>query len=220
MDSVETWLSPTGRVLDVGCGTGRHLEVLAARGFSVTGLDRSRALLDHARESGILPGRLVRGDMRRLPYADGTFASLISMFTSFGYFGTRSAHVNLLREFARVVVPGGRMVLDYLNEPVVRGGIVPESTRSLDGYSIEEARSIRPLGDGDAVVKRVTIRTAEGNVVERYEEEVALYPRTDLLEMMRSTGWHPRESRGDYDRATWSEESPRLIVLAERGPAQ
>src|SRR5262245_28365814 len=64
-------LSSTSRVVDVGCGHGRHAIVLAERGPTVIGLDFAVALLDRARHLASersVPVRWIRGDMRRLPF--------------------------------------------------------------------------------------------------------------------------------------------------------
>src|SRR5438093_502956 len=60
-----------GRVLDLGCGFGRHVLALRERGLDAFGLDRSLALLRRAAPS--LAGRLARGDSRALPLRAGAF---------------------------------------------------------------------------------------------------------------------------------------------------
>ena len=81
----------SGRVLDLCCGFGRHSLALAEQGLDVFGLDLSMDLLraaadlpDPARHLG---GRLVRGDVSGLPFADAAFDSVVVLFSSFGYFG-------------------------------------------------------------------------------------------------------------------------------------
>ncbi|MDE3203198.1 MAG: class I SAM-dependent methyltransferase [Acidobacteriota bacterium] len=67
-------LGPGDRVLDVGCGPGRHSRALAAGGIEVIGLDIS---LEFLRSAG--PGRWVRGDARHLPFVAGSFDAAISL---------------------------------------------------------------------------------------------------------------------------------------------
>jgi len=65
-------LLPThARVLDIGCGTGRHLLDMQAHVAAATGLDLSTSMLDVAKGKGLTA--LVRGDFRYLPFADETF---------------------------------------------------------------------------------------------------------------------------------------------------
>jgi len=99
-------------VLDVPCGQGRHAHLLAEAGYDVDGLDYSAELLAVARKRGTARNlRYVRGDMRKLP-AQWTkrFDAVLNLFTSFGFFAHPSDDVRVIREFARVLKPGGRLL--------------------------------------------------------------------------------------------------------------
>lgn len=107
-------LAPGERLLDVGSGTG----VIAAAAQSIVGesglavaLDPSRGMLDQARDRGvrcIVPGR---GE--RLPFADASFDAL-----TMGYALRHVADLDgALREYARVLKPGGRLLLLEITRP-------------------------------------------------------------------------------------------------------
>ena len=100
-----------GRVLDIGTGTGRLLELLGHRASTATGLDASRAMLAlaRARLAGLaLPNCAVRlGDMYRLPFADAAF-DLVVLQMVLHYAEDPAA---VLAEAARVLAPGGRLVV-------------------------------------------------------------------------------------------------------------
>ena len=87
-------LSPGSRVIDTGCGHGRHAHALAERGAEVFGLDASVALLNRARH---LAAELrtqvhwIRGDMRWLPFRSKC-ASAAIMMDVFGFFDTEEEH--------------------------------------------------------------------------------------------------------------------------------
>lgn len=214
--AVDAWLPSSGPLLDVGCGAGRHLELLVEHGREAVGLDRSATLLGRAAHRPRLRSRLVRGDMRHLPFAGDTWSGVLSMFTSFGYFGTRPAHVALLTEFARVTRPDGVFILDYLNAEAVRRGLVPASERTVDVYRIRETRAIVAGEDGDLVVKEVVVADDDGVELDRYHEEVALYDRGEIIELLQAGGWRPGPSLGDYDGGAWTPDSPRLLLCARR----
>jgi ubiquinone/menaquinone biosynthesis C-methylase UbiE len=96
--------------LDVGCGSGRLAVELAARGASVTGIDVSSCRLTAARERAERAGvdaRFLLADMTDpLPFADGEFAAAVSRLSLM----IASDPVPVLRELARVIVPGGPVV--------------------------------------------------------------------------------------------------------------
>jgi SAM-dependent methyltransferase/alkylhydroperoxidase family enzyme len=92
------------RVLDIACGSGLAVELCAARGATVAGLDASPRLIAIARDRSP-QGDLRVGDMHVLPWADNTFDAV----TSFrGIWGTTP---DAVAEARRVLRPGGRLGL-------------------------------------------------------------------------------------------------------------
>ena len=99
-------LRPGDRVLDIGCGVGAFLRVVAERGARPFGLDASPALIALARER--LPGAELRvGEMEALPYDDDSF-DLVAGFNAFFFANDIVAAV---REAGRVAKPGAPVVI-------------------------------------------------------------------------------------------------------------
>lgn len=99
-------LEPGQAVLDIGCGVGAFLRLVADRGGCAYGLDASEALIDVARTR--LPDADLRvGEMEALPYQDDTF-DLVTGFNSF-FFATDM--VAALREAGRVAKPNAPVVI-------------------------------------------------------------------------------------------------------------
>ena len=99
-------IEPGQRVLDIGCGLGVFLGLVAGRGAEPHGIDASETLIAVARER--LPEADLRvGDMESLPYEDGTF-DLVTGFTSFFF---ANDMVAALREAGRVAKPGAPVVI-------------------------------------------------------------------------------------------------------------
>lgn len=117
-------LAPPARILDVGCGYGRHSVELARMGFQVTGLDFSDVQLDRARERAAAAGVEVewrQGDSRAMTF-ESEFDAAINMFLSFGYFETDAEHLAMLQGVVRALRPGGKFLLDFWNrEREIRG---------------------------------------------------------------------------------------------------
>jgi SAM-dependent methyltransferase len=105
-------VAPGGRVLDVGCGSGVFLRLVADRGARAFGLDASEALLALAR-ARVPEADLRLGDMQSLPYADDVF-DLVTGFNSFFFAADMVAAV---REAGRVARPGAPVVLQVWGRP-------------------------------------------------------------------------------------------------------
>lgn len=102
------------RVLDVGCGDGRLAVRLARLGAEVTGLDADPAMLAAAKARAAREGvqvTLVEGDALALPFPDASF-DVVCTVTVMCFFADPQPIVD---ELARVVRPGGRVVLGELN---------------------------------------------------------------------------------------------------------
>jgi SAM-dependent methyltransferase len=98
-------VGPRTRLLDVGCGAGRALQLAAARGAEVSGIDAAPGLLAYARRR--VPGAtIVEGELQTLPFADGAFDA-VTGFNSFQY---AADPVAALREARRVTASGGRIL--------------------------------------------------------------------------------------------------------------
>jgi SAM-dependent methyltransferase len=93
-------------VLDIGCGAGVFLRLVADRGAEPFGIEASEALIALARER-VPEGDLQLGDMESLPYEDDTF-DLVTGFTSFFF---ANDMVAALREAGRVARPGASVVI-------------------------------------------------------------------------------------------------------------
>lgn len=99
-------LEPGSRVLDIGCGAGAFLRLVAERGATPHGIDASESLIAFARRR--LPAADLRvGEMERLPWEDDTF-HLVTGFNSFFF---ANDLVAALREAGRVAKAGAPVVV-------------------------------------------------------------------------------------------------------------
>jgi len=101
------------RALDVGCGNGRHTELLAEHGADAVGLDVSRGLLSTAaarQDEHSFAADLLQGDAAHLPFADDTFSAAIYVAT-LHHLRPESTRRKSLAELGRVLQPGGLAVV-------------------------------------------------------------------------------------------------------------
>jgi SAM-dependent methyltransferase len=199
---------PVSLVLDLACGSGRHSRYLGRRWWT-SGVDLSEVLLRIARKNGT-PAKLVRADIRALPYRTDSFDLVVNLFTSFGYFETDAEHETVVRDLSRVIRSGGTFVLDYLNARVVRERLVPRDESMVSGRTIEQRREITP--DGRFVVKHIDIKDDGHHFIER----VRLFSKAELMSMLEQADFRIERSYGDYDGTPLTDESPRVILFARR----
>src|SRR5579872_1767388 len=103
--------APGDTVLDIACGGGIVVCAFAPDVKHATGIDMTPAMLDRARQlaagKGVANVSWDQGDVGSLPYADGTFDIVVTRFSMHHFLDP----VGVLREMARVCVPGGRVVV-------------------------------------------------------------------------------------------------------------
>lgn len=207
---LEIYGRPSGPILDLACGAGRHLMEFEDRGLTAIGLDLSAELLQTAAERR--PGlRLVRGDMRDLPFDEGSFECVTNFFTSFGYFAEPEDDRQVLEEIHRTLREGGWFALDFLNAERVREGLVEEDERQLGERRVVQRRRLEE--EGRVVVKEIEILAPGGDTNRTFHERVRLYGPKELEALLREVGLEVEHLFGDYSGRSFAGDAPRCILL-------
>ncbi|HEY7876321.1 MAG TPA: class I SAM-dependent methyltransferase, partial [Actinomycetota bacterium] len=142
-----------GRVLDVGCGPGRHAVALAKAGLNVTGVDVSRKFLDLAAESaraaGVSAG-FFEVDARQMPFED-TYHAVISICQgAFGLMGQDDPLI--LRRMMEAVLPGGLVVLTAFSAYFEARHTRPGASFDADEGVVHEVTAVKDeAGDEHAI---------------------------------------------------------------------
>jgi len=97
-----------GRVLDLGCGPGRHALFLQKKGFDVVGLDASPTQVALARIRGLT--NVYPGSVRQLPRGLGTFNSVLMMGNNLGIAGDVPQVRRFLRDLREITRKGARLI--------------------------------------------------------------------------------------------------------------
>jgi len=196
-------------ILDLACGSGRHLVPLKELGGQPVGLDLSETLLHIAATAQ--PGSpLVRGDMRTLPFQSRSFDVVVNLFTSFGYFDDDASNSVVLAEISRVIVPGGTFVLDYLNADHVVSTLVSSQVVDTGKETLDVTRTISD--DGRFVIKKMRQRS-DGRT---FTERVRLLSASTLDSMITTAGFTVREVYGDYEGNPIDADSSRAILMSTK----
>ncbi len=219
-------LTPGDLILELGCGTGRLLAPLVAKGYRVVGVDREAAALDKARErlTPWLPRvQLVQADMRSFTLSDHVsfvFAGLNTLM----HLATTDDQLACLRAARRCLKDDGLFVIDLQNPlsflhdsdgDVARHrftGHDPRSGDTIMQFSLETL---------DAAAQRVDLTVitdsiAESGVVTRRLASLSLRLcfRFELEALLRCCSFALDACYGNYDLDSYTADSPRLICVA------
>jgi SAM-dependent methyltransferase len=132
------------RLLDVGCGPGRHSVAFARAGLAVTGVDVSSRFLEIAAENARSAGvsaSFFEVDARRMPF-DDEFEAVVSICQgAFGLMGGDDSLV--LRRMAEALKPGGRLALTAFSAVFEAGHPRPEATFDVDAGVVHERTTLK-----------------------------------------------------------------------------
>ncbi len=103
-----------GRVLDIGCGAGRHALYLQEKGFDVTGIDSSPGAIKVCKLRG-LKKALVRSIAEINGFKPGSFDTVLMLGNNFGLFGSAAGAKRLLKALSRITSQGARIIAGTRN---------------------------------------------------------------------------------------------------------
>jgi SAM-dependent methyltransferase len=103
-----------GRILDIGCGAGRHSLYLQSKGFDVTAIDSSPGAVRVCRLQGVKKV-FVRQIEEVDKFGAGSFDTILLMGNNFGLLGSRRKAASLLKKFARITTPGAKIIAGSLD---------------------------------------------------------------------------------------------------------
>lgn len=191
------------RVLDVGCGPGRHAHELARRGAVVTGLDLSSRFVALAASAGVAGARFVRGDARRPPFADESFDVVMSLCQGgFGLVGADDG--NVIAGMACAVRPGGHLVASAFSSYF--------AVRFLEDDERFDA-------GGGINHERTTVRNEAGQERE-FDLETSCFTPRELRLLCEHAGLEVRDlwsvTPGEYRRNAPDLAHPEFLVVARR----
>ena len=206
-------LAQEDRILDLGCGWGRHLDPLAEAGHEIIGADLSVDLLRQvpARAAGRPP--LVAADMRALPFREHVFDVVLNLATSLGLFLDDAPARGALSEAGRILRPDGRLLLEGMHRDDVLADFAPRARWFLeDGTEVRARRRFDPARGISREVLRWRGPGGEG------EKRHALRIRSggEVIALVQESGLRLHHAFGDWDGSPFDATSPRLIVLASR----
>ena len=206
-------LVPDSRVVDLGCGHGRHALELARRGHRVTGVDRAAGFIERARVEAALRGAdvtFVEGDLRALPF-EAEFDAAVCLFDAFG-FHRDAENERVLAGMARALRPGGGFCLDLRNRDWMVRNLLPVTVLQR-GDDVMIDRHAFDSRSGRLVDRRVWVR---GGRTRETPFSVRLYSFGELERLLRDVGLVARAVFGDWGASPLSVNLNRMVIFGAK----
>jgi ubiquinone/menaquinone biosynthesis C-methylase UbiE len=207
---------PAGKaVLDLCCGPGRCSIALAKKGFSVTGVDRTKYLLDKARvkaRAAQIKIEWVQKDMRDFVRPD-SFALVLSMFTSFGYFDDKRDDAIVLGNMFASLKPGGACLLEVLGKERLAKILQPTTSSVFpNGTLMIERHEI--LDDWTRIRNEWTL--LRNGRYRSYKFHHTIYSGQELRDRMEAAGFVDVKLHGNLAGDEYGPNAERLVAVGRK----
>jgi ubiquinone/menaquinone biosynthesis C-methylase UbiE len=220
--------SARGPVLELGCGTGRVSVPLARAGVELVGIDRSAPMLDRARRQILRSSnpqlltslRLVRGDIRALPFDAGAFPLVLAPYGILQSLIRPRDLTATLASVARVVAPGGTFGIDlvpdvpkwreYENRVQLRGRARGAQLTLIESVRQDPARHLTTFEQ--TYVERRGDRTRE----HRFDLTFRTLSVRQMTRQLERAGFQVDAVLGDYRGRPWDARADVWIIMAKK----
>jgi len=165
-----------GRVLDIGCGAGRHALYLQGRGLDVVGIDASPLAVETCRERGLRDARVL--GITRVGPGLGRFDTILMMGSNFGLFGSRTRARWLLGRFRSITSEDAVVIAESAD---------PYRTTRPAHLAYHERNLARGRMPG-----QLRIRVRHGAFIGEWFDYLKV-SREEMTEIVEGTGWRVTE---------------------------
>lgn len=201
---------PTGKVLDLGCGKGRHAQTFHDLGYTTSGIDLSPNSIEWARRKRSPEINFEVGDMRDFQTASPQDV-IANLFTSFGYFDNVAENLKVLECIRKNIRDEGIFILDFFNLHHVSANLVKREEKVVKDVLFHIRREISETH----VLKNIQL-DHDGEHIDVTERVQALKPE-ELHVLVREVGFEIEATFGSYHLEPFDMMfSPRIIIVAKK----
>lgn len=198
------------KCLDLACGKGRHSKYLNESGLEVVGLDLSSNSIQKAKNFENDSLNFAVHDMRKT-YKSAEFEVIFNLFTSFGYFNSDTDNLKVLEAIDEMLLPDGRLVIDFMNATRVIHNLVESEEKVIDGITFRIKRTY----DGSHIFKNIQFED-QGEHFD-FTERVQALRYDDFKKLLKQKGFKLLDVFGSFDLTPFDEAtSDRLIIIAQK----
>jgi SAM-dependent methyltransferase len=208
-------LKPKTKLLDLCCGYGRHSMEFAQRGLKVTGYDLSDFFIEKAKKDSADLGlaiEFVKGDMRKLPF-EQQFDAVVNIFTSFGFFDRESDDFKVTKGVSRALTKGGLFLLDLKNREHLIRNFQRKRWKQEEDFVLLEDNFFDLFTSRGETTRTLLFGNGRKKV---YSFSLRMYTFTEILNLLKKSGFILESVYGDFDFREYSLDSPRMILVSRK----
>lgn len=201
-------LKPKSKILDAGCGKGRHSIEIEKLGHIVTGIDLSKNSIKFAKQFENSNLNFLVHDISKPLNIE--FNVVLNLFTSFGYY-EKDKDLEILLSLERNLDKNGTGVIDFFNIKNVKDNLVKKEQTTIENIKFKIKRKINKF----SVIKEISFE--DNSIDYKFKESVNTLSLLDFKNYFNQTNLEIIEIFGDYDLNNFNEiKSPRLIILFKK----
>lgn len=219
------------KILDLGCGYGRHTVLLALAGYDVTGIDYSDFFIKLAKKEAAKQKAdvvWIKQDMRKLDFRN-MFDAVINMYTTFGYFADEAGNNNVLKNISRSLKSGGIFLFDLTNTMrlmtrlLCKGDVIPKTGSLIFNRNIKLSNGLHITlkQEIDSITMRwiITRTWRENDKKYSHQSNIRLYFLPEITHLLEENGLEVTRVWGDFDGSKYTSRSKRMLILAKKSDA-
>ena len=207
-------ITPPDRVLDIGCGFGRHSIELTRRGFDVVGIDPSAAMIAAARQRAVEAG--VSPEFQQAAaetfHDDRLFDAAICLFTTLGQLSADGDNLGLLGNAFRLLRPGARLAVETPQRDVTVRAMKAFERFEGPNNAAEVTRSF----DAASSVLSEVFEVGSDGASQRFVLRYRLFSAAELTALQLDAGFVAVELTDGYDDAPLHNDSPAMLAIANK----
>ena len=209
-----------GKVLEVGCGTGRIYLELLKEGIDTYGIDISSEMLvelkNKAKSMNLKP-KVSAGDMRNFKLGE-RFALIIVPFRSFLYNLTTDDQLKTLKNFKKHLAPGGRLILSFFYPDIERMMSYGKESEELivtdkGNFGLREKSYF--VNEVDQIIETAAIVYKGGDVYWKGNYRFALIYKREFEVLLRLTGFKKWFIYGGFDYRPLTSYKQEMVWVIE-----
>ncbi|HEX9460379.1 MAG TPA: class I SAM-dependent methyltransferase [Thermoanaerobaculia bacterium] len=220
--------APSKRILDLGSGTGEHARFLASKGFDVTGVDSSAAMLEKSRAGDDAGVRFVAGDLRDVAsVVDTSFGAAYCIGNVLPHLNDEDDLARLAAGLRRVLLPNAPFLLQMINydrieakkERALPLTFLPDPDDKEATIIFLRTMDLQP--DGRVIFMPATFRQRSDReppieLLSTRRVEIRGWRRSQIESVFREAGFASVEALGSYQKTPFDQEESRDLILIAR----